>query len=330
MSAAPTPAPGGESRPGRCSRRLLFPALFALLALAAGLAAHRWAWSRPVGDGPAGPAVPAAPFQQVWTSRPVLLVGMGDSVTAGFGASPGLSYFDRLVRNPAEDAADLRGICLSAALPNLRHTNLAVSGSTSLHHARHQLPRLPLQPANVLGLVVLTTGGNDLIHDYGRTPPAEGAMFGATFDQAEPWIAAFRQRLEHMLEGLRAGFPGGVHVFLANIYDPTDGVGDIQRAGLPAWPDGLRILNAYNRVLADVSAERPWVHPVNLHDTFLGHGIHCVQFWRSHYSPADPHYWYHANLEDPNDRGYDAIRRLFLNAMAGALPHELQKDPTAP
>jgi hypothetical protein len=23
-------------------------------------------------------------------------------------------------------------------------------------------------------------------------------------------------------------------------------------------------------------------------------------------------YWYGANLEDPNDRGYDAVRRLFL------------------
>jgi len=30
------------------------------------------------------------------------------------------------------------------------------------------------------------------------------------------------------------------------------------------------------------------------------------------YDSDDPYYWYGSNLEDPNDRGYDAIRRLFL------------------
>ena len=29
-----------------------------------------------------------------------------------------------------------------------------------------------------------------------------------------------------------------------------------------------------------------------------------------------PHYWYAENLEDPNVRGYDAIRRLFLIEIA--------------
>jgi len=57
------------------------------------------------------------------------------------------------------------------------------------------------------------------------------------------------------------------------------------------------------------------VHLVDIYTPFLGHGIHCRQFWRAHYSRKDPHYWFHANLEDPNDRGYDALRRLFLNEM---------------
>jgi hypothetical protein len=37
------------------------------------------------------------------------------------------------------------------------------------------------------------------------------------------------------------------------------------------------------------------------------------------------HYWYYFNLEDPNDRGYDALRRLFLLQMAEVLGPE----PTA-
>jgi hypothetical protein len=37
----------------------------------------------------------------------------------------------------------------------------------------------------------------------------------------------------------------------------------------------------------------------------------------------DPHYWYHASLEDPNERSYDALRRLFLNEMARVLGPEI-------
>src|SRR5688572_6906 len=61
----------------------------------------------PTGSGPAGPKVARAPFETQWTERRVLLVGIGDSVTAGFGASPGKSYFDRLVDNPPDEFADL-------------------------------------------------------------------------------------------------------------------------------------------------------------------------------------------------------------------------------
>ena len=88
---------------------------------------------RPVGSGPAGPAVPRADFERTWTRRPTLLLGLGDSVTEGFGASPGKSYFDRLYANPPDEFEDMRGISLSAVIPDLAKTNRAQSGTTSLH-----------------------------------------------------------------------------------------------------------------------------------------------------------------------------------------------------
>lgn len=297
--------------------------LLAILAVVAVCAAGAWIYfhqARPVGSGPAGPVVPAVAFSQPWTSRPVLLVGLGDSVTAGFGARRGYGYFDRLFVNPQEEFSDMRGICLSDVLPGLRVTNLAVSGSTSMEHVERQLPRLPTVDSNVFGIVVITTGGNDLIHNYGRTPPREGAMFGAASAEAEPWIKNFELRLESILAEINSRFPGGCRIFLANIYDPTDSVGDIQDAGLPAWPDGIRILSAYNNVIRRCAGKHENVHLVDLHTAFLGHGIHCTQFWTKHYNGHDPHYWYHVNLEDPNERGYDAIRRLFLVEMAKVAP----------
>ena len=140
-------------------------------------------------------------------------------------------------------------------------------------------------------------------------------MYGATLAQAAPWIAAFEARLDSMLGKITASFPGGCEIYLADIYDPTDGVGDAPSVYLPAWPDGLAIHAQYNRAIAACAQSHPNVYIVPLHKVFMGHGSHCRQFWRSTYVPDDPTYWFFENIEDPNDRGYDAIRRAFLNAI---------------
>lgn len=308
----PKPTVGTRRQRRAGQTRFWLLAFLAMLVVAGGLGyCEYWLW-RPLGDGPAGPKVPRDAFERPWTNRPILLVGLGDSITAGFGVSESHGYFNRLVENPKDEWPEMKGICLGAVLPNLRAVNLAVSGSTSLDHLEHIAKRLEKQDPAVFGIVVMTSGGNDLIHNYGRSPPKEGAMYGATLQKAEPWIAAFETRLERMLTLIEDRFPGGCHVFLGDIYDPTDGIGDAPSAGLPPWPDGLKILNGYNDVIRTVAARRRRVHVVPIRAAFLGHGVHCVQFWREHYRPEDPTYWYGQNLEDPSDRGYDAIRRLFL------------------
>ena len=276
-------------------------------------------WYRlPVGEGPAGAQLPGGEFQAVWRDKPVLLVGLGDSITAGLGARDGWGYFDRIITNPTGDWSDVQGLNLSVVLPQLSYTNLAMSGSTSLEHERRQIPRIPATDSNTLGIVVMTTGGNDLIHNYGKTPPREGAMFGATWEQAQPWIANYAERLNRMLDAINERFPGGCEVFLADIYDPTDGTGSARRVGMPPWPDGMQIHAAYNKILHEAARQRPNVHLVPLHKTFLGHGLTCRRFWRSTYRSEDANYWYWVNLEDPNERGYDAIRRVFLGTMIEA------------
>ncbi len=81
-----------------------------------------------MGSGPAGPEVPSEPFEKMWNDGKVLLLGMGDSVTSGFGAGDRAhSYFNRLVENPRDEFADMKGKCLSAVLPNLKTRNDAVS-----------------------------------------------------------------------------------------------------------------------------------------------------------------------------------------------------------
>ncbi|EAQ78696.1 SGNH/GDSL hydrolase family protein [Blastopirellula marina] len=271
---------------------------------------------RSIGSGPAGPPVDPAPFARVWTDRPVRLIGIGDSVTAGLGAdSPSHTYFNRLIANPDDEFPELQGLCLSKVLPNLEEDNFAISGSTSRDHLHVLEDRLETHASEEFGLVVMTSGGNDLIHSYGRAAPKECAMYGATLAEAKPWIDAFRTRLEEMLVKIEASFPGGCEIYLADIYDPTDGIGDAPSIYLPNWNDGLAIHAKYNEAIYEVAASHPNVHIVPLYKTFLGHGAHSGQFWRATYVADDPHYWFYENVEDPNDRGYDAIRRVFLNTI---------------
>ncbi|MBX7256263.1 MAG: SGNH/GDSL hydrolase family protein [Candidatus Hydrogenedentes bacterium] len=305
-----------ESRTRRTSApRIAVLALASAVLIGGALGYYHYYLSRPIGSGPAGPSVPLEPFQKTWGDGPVVLLGLGDSVTAGYGASPGLSYVERLAKNPPDEFADMQGRSLAAVFPMLTLRNESVSGSTSIDCIESQIPRLSPFDANTRGVVVVTTGGNDLIHMYGRIPPREGAMYGATMEQAKPWIANFESRMHTILERITALFPGGCHIFLATIYDPTDGSADAPAAGLPQWPDGVAILAEYNRIIKACAEKYSNVHVVDMHEAFLGHGVHCARPWKPHYRSDDPHYWYYDNLEDPNDRGYDAIRRLFLMEM---------------
>lgn len=315
-----------EKRP-RKYRRLIRLVVIGCLLAGGGLFFKYYWLEHPAGSGPAGPTVSQDAFEKKWTDRKVLLVGLGDSITAGMGASPSSkSYFNRLLKPPNDEFSNMRGICLSTVIPNLTAENLARSGSTSIENLKYAIPKLEVHDAGTFGIVVMTTGGNDIIHDYGRGSPHEGAMYGASLRQAQPWIRGFRKRLRTTFDRIESSFPGGCCIFMGNIYDPTDGVGNAVTAGLPRWPDALNVIREYNEVIAECARERDHVHLVNIHDAFLGHGIYSRQFWNEHYRSRDPHYWYWVNFEDPNNRGYDAIRRLFLIEMAKTLPQALKAD----
>src|SRR5690242_12045492 len=61
----------------------------------------RYFLARPIGEGPAGPAVACEAFENVWTTRSIQLIGIGDSVTKGLGAaSPDHTFFARMICNP--------------------------------------------------------------------------------------------------------------------------------------------------------------------------------------------------------------------------------------
>lgn len=276
----------------------------------------------PMGSGPAGPEVDAAAFEHSWSNRNIILMSMGDSVSTGYGAPPGHGYFGLIRKNANATYPEMAGVELQAVLPNIEVLRRATNSSNSIAHLR-TIRNLPVYSEDRFGIVCMTTGGIDLIHAYGKSDPVEGAMYGASVSQANPWISNFRTRLDDMMLTLTSKFPGGCIVMLATIYEPTDTVGDIENAGpmfwMPAWPDGKEIHAAFNDALRDCAQRHPHVYLVDMYEVMLGHGIHCRDRDNPHYDADDPSYWFYINLEDPNRRGYDAIRRVFLNAITVAL-----------
>ena len=279
----------------------------------------------PMGTGPAGPPVSKKPFEKIWSSEKIVLIGLGDSITNGLGASKKHHYFALLQNNDNDQYPDMAGCDLNSVIGNLESHNFARDYTTSQQHVERQLPRLDTQPPDVRGIVVVTSGGNDLIHDYGRSEPVDGAIYGCTYAQAKPWTENIKQRLQKLIDGVNEKFSGGCDIFLANIYDPTDGVGDTQIKGLPRWRACAKIITLTNQKIKELCEANPNVHLVDIHSEFLGHGFHCRDWWRKHYRKDDPHHWYYYNIEDPNPRGYDAIRRLFLLEMIKVLPERMAK-----
>jgi hypothetical protein len=267
---------------------------------------------------PAGPPVPAEPFKHIWSEKKVLLLGIGDDITDGSSVKEGFSYFQRLVQNPPGDSPDMLGKNLSKVFPNLTNTNTASSWSTSINHLEG-LTMAQINPQDVYGIVVITTGLNELLHSYGKEPPNERAMYGVTIEQAVPWMDNFQKRIDDMIKFIGYIFPGGCHIFIANIYDPTDGTGFTNAwfTDAPAWPDGLAILEAYNQIIQGCASKYDNVHVVDIHKTFLGHGINCSKFAFGNDKEEDRTCWFQTKSADPtaNERGQDAIRRLFLNEM---------------
>lgn len=271
--------------------------------------------TRPMGTGPAGPAIPIAAFQEQWLDKPVVFIGIGDSITRGLGATTHLTYFPLLMNNDDAFYPDMAGKDLSHVVTIQSSRNYAQDYTVSQEHIDRQLAKLPQYDESVHGIIVITSGGNDLIHDYGRSEPRHDAMYGCTYEQAQDWCELLKGRLDTLLTGLMQKFPGGCDIFFANIYDPTDGVGDPQTMMMPRWRACVKVLRLANQKIAEICEQYPNVHLVDIHSEFLGHGIHCDQFWRKYYHKDDPHFWYYYNLEDPNLRGFDAIRRLFLQQM---------------
>jgi lysophospholipase L1-like esterase len=266
----------------------------------------------PVDEGP-----PADPDVDTWVpdtfppSDPRRVVFFGDSITAGYGISdPGDVYTALMLANRDRRWPDQVGDDLAARFPALDDVlDVSVPGATTGTVVADQLPDVeaawgPVVEGEVL--VVGTIGGNDL---------TEAIFNGRDLDQATDDVLANLETITRFFHD-PVRFPGGAHVAITNVYEPSDGAGQVDECFFGLDLSG--VIPAFDGLIDDsrAQAERDGWAWVDLRGHFRGHGFHFDDEgdW---YEPEDPTLWFQADCIHPNERGHHEIRRLFMAAFAG-------------
>jgi lysophospholipase L1-like esterase len=166
-------------------------------------------------------------------------------------------------------------------------------------------------------LVVITMGGNDI------ASLTQDAIDGVPMDQLWVSTQGFVQRMQDTIAWIKepGRFPNGVFVVFANMYEFTDGTGEVQScdvSGLAGFdepvpaPDDLAAMvvwanEQYVRIAVDYQ-----VDVIFMLEDFCGHG-----FERD--NPAAPCYrgpgqeaWFDLTCIHPTPTGHDHIKDMFL------------------
>jgi lysophospholipase L1-like esterase len=165
-------------------------------------------------------------------------------------------------------------------------------------------------------LVILTIGGNDV---------ASFTKSGATapYDETQAKVAEYVQLLREAVEWLKdpALFPAGNDVVFANMFEFTDGTGDVDScaaasaAGFdepwehPEWLEEFVIWanEQYMAIATETGSDM-----IFLLEHFCGHGFNHDDPNNRCYRGPDAERWFDATCIHPNPTGHEKIAEMFL------------------
>ncbi|MDP6932875.1 MAG: SGNH/GDSL hydrolase family protein, partial [Myxococcota bacterium] len=227
---------------------------------------------------------------------PQRIVFLGDSITAGLGVAD--SYDELMVENDDEDWPDHDELDLEHTYPELGEVvDESIGGATTSSLISQQLPNLEDTlgyPAPGETLVVMTIGGNDIVELlFGQ------ADIGAGIDEVLENLAEI---IGHFQDPDH--FPDGTYIYLSNVYEPTDQVGQAEECfwgyDLSSFQDDFIDANDGIRALA----EELGVGMVDMYGHFQGHGYNAEDDSIDVYHQDDPTTWFQSDCIHPNARGH--------------------------
>jgi lysophospholipase L1-like esterase len=205
----------------------------------------------------------------------------------------GLGAASLLARNDDEVWPEFAGQDLATRLPGIDCHFLAMDGATTDDVLASQIRALETIEGGGAGIVTLTAGGNDLL-----------SLIGAADRTGDAGVERILRNLDGILDAVHDRLPRAV-LLVANVYDPTDGTGDLE--GHRLRPQETRWLRDYNAGVARVCAARG-ARLIDVHGHFAGHG-------RS--APAADRWYWTGSLIEPGVVGASELRRLWLAALDG-------------
>ena len=243
-------------------------------------------------------------------NSPEAVIFLGDSITAGAGAGNDEEDYVSLLVNNTSTWPDWDGIDLATRYPGIDVVDVSKSGAWTGTVLNHQFGRLEEQitlPFEGEVLVVMTVGGNDLQSVLMNPSGVE--------ERLESTIDNWRKIAEYFLDEQR--FPDGSTVLMANVYEPTDAVGQVDGCfyGLDISFLLPSLLDANTQLRG--LAEEMGFSVLDMRGTFLGHGFHYSDSTTPHYNEDDPSLWLANSCIHPNLRGHHEIRAMFWRAIDG-------------
>jgi lysophospholipase L1-like esterase len=239
-------------------------------------------------------------------------ISLGDSISAGGGAGP--FFQDLLYQNDDTTYPAWKGHDLATKFPGIKQVKAAMGGAiTGPYNDIYTIgaPQM-ITEINGLGmtysgdvLITITIGGNDLNFH------APDAVNGLDAPDRMKFAANLKADLDALTASGRLG-SGKVAILEANVYDPSDGMGDFMSGGggCPKFnvsgSQDTMVFGAWNDLIsAAVSDHSMNATMLDLHALFQGHGFNGMDNW------------FYSDCIHPNTKGYEQLRRAFWHMITG-------------
>jgi len=175
----------------------------------------------------------------------------------------------------------------------------------------------PPETRELVNLVVMTSGGNDL------SSLTQAAIDGATeemlWEQIESAVQLQREAVQWLKDPER--FPNGTHVVIANLYEFTDGTGEVMScdvSGLAGFdepipaPDQLAEMVIWANEQYMAIATETGADMIFLLESFCGHGFNADDPTAPCYRGPGTETWFDLTCIHPNPTGHQQIADMFL------------------
>ncbi|NUO48163.1 MAG: SGNH/GDSL hydrolase family protein [Polyangiaceae bacterium] len=166
-------------------------------------------------------------------------------------------------------------------------------------------------------LVIMTMGGNDI------SSLTQDAIDGVPMDQLQASTEAFVQNMEDSIAWLKepGRFPNGVFVIFGNMYEFTDGTGEVQSCDVSALagfdqpvpaPMDLAALVVYaNEQFARIAVDYQ-VDMIFMLEDFCGHGYERDNPMAPCYRGPGQEAWFDLTCIHPTPAGHDHLTEMFM------------------